>query len=51
MLYLTRWPLHTRNWQIFTMTFWNTQLWTSASFLTTRKISREESFQPLRKPH
>jgi hypothetical protein len=48
MLLLTRWPLRSRNWQIFTLKFWNTQpthlIWplrTTTSFLTSRNTSRE----------
>jgi hypothetical protein len=58
MLFLTRQQLCTRNWQIFTLKFWNTWptdlIWsfqTTTSFLTSRNTSREESFQALRRPH
>jgi hypothetical protein len=58
MLLLTRRPLRTRNWQIFTWKFWNTRptrlIWplrTTTSFLTSRNTSREESFRALSRPH
>jgi hypothetical protein len=54
MLLLTRRPLRTTNWQIFSLTFWNTRpthlIWplqTTTSLLT----SMEESFRALRRPY
>jgi hypothetical protein len=50
MLPLPKWPLCTRNWQIFTLKFWNTwpthliwHLWTTISFLTSRNVSSTEA--------
>jgi hypothetical protein len=58
MLLLTRSPLRTRNWQLFTSQFWNTRpthlihlLPTTISFLTSRNRSRKESFRVLMGPH
>jgi hypothetical protein len=55
---LTRRPLHTRDWKIFTLTFRNTRpihlIWplrTTTSFITSRNTSGEESFRALRRPH